>query len=690
MTLRMSIYGTLVNRVPEIREKYHMVRDAQTASWQRPVAWLYLAALNAGWLLGKRQPRHKSGGEIRTARLLSAAPPESVSSVREAPEGLARRLMEYDVISFDVFDTLLFRPFSRPEDLFYIVGQKLDYLDFRRIRMEAEAREREEHRRRSGSGEISLSDIYQRLEREAGIPAGEGMRTEEETELALCFANPYLLEVFRILRQKGKRLIALSDMYLPEKTIRSMLEKCGFSGMEGCFVSCEYGCSKSDGGLYERVKKELGAGSCIHIGDNRISDGENAGKAGWDSLLLPNVNTAGAPFRTGEMSAVAGSVYRGLANAHLHNGLKARSRDYECGFLYGGILALGYCQFIHEYTKTHGIERILFLARDGDILSRVYRLLYPEEAGKTRYVLWSRLAAVKLSARYYKYDYFRRFLFHKVNQGFTLEQIFQAMELPDMLDGLTRQESSGRQTGPGGTNDAAGQGTGRKKTALKKTDLLTDGNVRRIQEYLLDRWEEVLAHYDSQLETGKRYYEQALSGAKKAAVVDIGWAGSGAMALDVLFRRVWKLDCQITGILAGTNTRHNAEPDMSEAQLASGKLVSYVFSQAHNRDLWERHDPARGDNVAMEKLFSSPFPGFRGFSGPDWEERSLRPDTDSRARQAAQIQEGILDFCRLYLESGVGKYLPRISGRDAAAPACLWMEAERKNTEKEDIQCVLA
>ncbi|HJD31328.1 MAG TPA: HAD-IA family hydrolase [Candidatus Eisenbergiella stercorigallinarum] len=673
MTLRMSIYGTLVNRVPEIREKYHMVRDTQTASWQRPIAWLYLASLNAGWLLGKRQARQTGGRDLQTAKLLSAAAPESVSSVRETPERLARRLMEYDVISFDVFDTLLFRPFSRPEDLFYIVGQKLDYLDFRRIRMEAEAREREEHRRRSGSGEISLSDIYQRLEREAGIPAGEGMRTEEETERALCFANPYLLEVFRILRQKGKRLIALSDMYLPEKTVRSMLEKCGFSGMEDCFVSCEYGCSKSDGGLYERVKKKLGAGNCIHIGDNRISDGENAGKAGWDSLLYQNVNTAGLSFRASEMSAVAGSVYRGLANAHLRNGLKARSRDYECGFLYGGILALGYCQFIHEYTIAHGIGRILFLARDGDILSRVYRLLYPEEAGKVRYVLWSRLAAVKLSARYYKYDYFRRFLFHKVNQGFPLEQIFQAMELSDMLDGLTRQENSGRQD-----------------TALKKTELLTDGNVRRVQEYLLDHWEEVLAHYDSQLEIGKRYYEQALSGAKKAAVVDIGWAGSGAMALDVLFRRVWRFDCQVTGILAGTNTCHNAEPDMSEAQLASGKLVSYVFSQAHNRDLWERHDPARGDNVAMEKLFSSPFPGFRGFSGPDWEERSIRPDTDSRARQAAQIQEGILDFCRLYLESGVGKYLPRISGRDAAAPARLWMEAERKNMGKEDIQCVLA
>ena len=139
------------------------------------------------------------------------------------------------------------------------------------------------------------------------------------------------------------------------------------------------------------------------------------------------------------------------------------------------------------------------------------------------------------------------------------------------------------------------------------------------------------------------------------------------MALDVLFRRVWKLDCQITGILAGTNTRHNAEPDMSEAQLASGKLVSYVFSQAHNR-ISGRDTIRQGETTwRWKSSFPPPFPGFRGFSGPDWEERSLRPDTDSRARQAAQIQEGILDFCRLYLESGVGKYLPRISGRRCGA-----------------------
>ncbi len=693
-TLRMNAYGTLVNRVPEIREKYHKMRDGQTSPWQRPMAWLYLGALNLGWLLGWRTEGTAAGRgmgrDTRTAKRLSAkggvyggGPAESVGSVRETPERLAQRLSAYDVISFDVFDTLLFRPFDSPEDLFYIVGQKLDYLDFRRIRMEAERCARQECLEKKGHREASLSDIYDWLEREAGIPKAEGMRIEQETELELCFANPYMLRVCELLRQSGKRVIALSDMYLPSEAIRRMLEKCGFGQIRDCHVSCEYGCSKSDGSLYGKLMQKLGTVRYVHVGDNRISDGENARKAGWDSISCTNVNAAGKPFRAMEMSRITGSVYRGLVNARLHNGLQSYDRDYECGFVYGGIFALGYCQFIHDYAQGHGIERILFLARDGDILSQVYRLLYPkeEEAGRIRYVLWSRLAAVKLAAPYYKYDYFRRFLFHKVNQGFTLEQIFAAMELDDLLDGLTGA------AGPGGST---GERLMHAGLSLKREDTLTDRNVHAVKDYLNGCWEQVLAHYEDQLEEGRRYYEKALDGVSKAAVVDIGWAGSGAMALDVLVNRVWGLDCEITGLLAGTNTRHNAEPDMSEAQLAGGKLVSYLFSQSHNRDLWERHDPAKGDNVAMERLLSSPLPGFRGFFGPDWEARALTPRTDREGKQAERIQQGILDFVRLYQESGMSRYVPSISGRDAAAPAYLWMEARRGQTAGEDIQCVLA
>lgn len=70
------------------------------------------------------------------------------------------------------------------------------------------------------------------------------------------------------------------------------------------------------------------------------------------------------------MSPVIGGAYRGIVNAHLYNGKDQYSMEYEYGFIYGGLFAAGYCHFIHTYCKLHQIKKILFLSRDGDILSR--------------------------------------------------------------------------------------------------------------------------------------------------------------------------------------------------------------------------------------------------------------------------------------------------------------------------------
>lgn len=667
MGFRMKAYNALVNRVPEIRKRYHTIRDGQTTTPQRLCAWLFLIGLNSAWLFGWRGRSDTQDQDIRRARQLPKES-ESSMSVREAPGRLAEKLLDYDLISFDVFDTLLFRPFSSPEDLFYLVGQKLDYLDFRRIRMEAETAAREIHRKKTGNSEVTLREIYEYLEQEAGIPCEEGMYAELETEEALCFANPYFLKVFQHLKRSGKRVIAVSDMYLPEQAVRMMLEKSGFHGLDACMVSCEYGLSKSEGDLFGKAAELFGPESSrIHIGDNRIADVENAQRAGWKALYYTNVNQAGMRFRPLEISAVTGSIYRGLVNAHIHCGLEAYSKDYEYGFIYGGLFVLGYCQFIHEYADRNRIDRILFLARDGDILKQVYDRLYPREAeeGRTCYVLWSRLAAAKMTARYYKHDYFRRFLFHKVNQGFTIGQVFETMDLSDMLEDMEK----------------------RTEGQLTADTRLTDGNVGQVKSYLNERWIRVLSHYDGQLENGREYMEKILEGCSSAAAVDIGWAGSGALALRMLADRVWKLNCSITGLVAGTNCANSAEPDMSEAQLADHTLVSYLFSQSHNRDLWKRHNPAKGDNVALERLLSSPYRSFRGFRGNGCME-ALTEGKD--AEQAGEIQRGILDYCMLYQKNPVSSMTGNISGRDAAAPILMWIQANRRQMEKEDCQCVLA
>ena len=85
---------------------------------------------------------------------------ESMSILnRRLHHQLAKELLKYDIISFDIFDTLLFRPFSRPRDIFMILGQKFDYLDFYKIRNDMEMLAREKAFAQKGNREVTLIDI---------------------------------------------------------------------------------------------------------------------------------------------------------------------------------------------------------------------------------------------------------------------------------------------------------------------------------------------------------------------------------------------------------------------------------------------------------------------------------------------------------------------------------------------------
>ena len=656
--MRMKIYGYLVNRIPEIQTAYHSVRDRKNTLSNRLCAWLALACMNLCWLVGIRGFLYRAQKEPDENRKLCTGS-ESERFFLEEPEILGKRLLPYDVISFDVFDTLLFRPVDRPEALFYEVGKRLEYLDFKRMRQNAEYQARQQRLKESGHGEVTLEEIYRVLEKETGIDARTGMKLEIEAELEFCRANPYLIRVYEYLKKSGKRLVALSDMYLPEDAIRRMLEKCGYTGLELCLVSGYERKSKAEGSLYEAARLRLGnPAAWFHIGDNPVSDDSNARKAGIKTMLYPNINETGKGWRAQDMSPVSGSVYRGIINGHLHNGLMKYEQAYEEGFLYGGILAVGYCQFIHDYAEGHKLDKILFLSRDGDILFQVYSRLYPEEKSRLAYVYWSRLAAVKMCAGHDRHDYFRRFVDHKVNQGYRMEQIFKTMELSGLLERLEEE------------------------TSIRREECLTNRNSGALREFLESHWDEVLDTYRPQNLKGKEYYEKILKGCRRAAAVDVGWAGSGAIALNCLANREWGLQCDITGLLIGTNARANAEPDMSESMLAGGRLVSYGFSQSMNRDIWKRHNPANGDNVMMEKLFSSPMQSFRGFGFPE-PERDEENGADSLL-----IQKGILDFCRLYQETGAEKITGHISGRDALAPFYMWVSSREKERDM-DCQCAL-
>lgn len=642
-----NIYGLFVNRIPGIREKYKKKRN-QVKGIGRGSAWLYLLWLNFRYyILRDRKLEHVEKYPYYEEKLLYSGGSESSISSKRKPEELAEALAKYDVISFDVFDTLVLRPFSSPTDLFFVLGNELNYMDFQRIRVEMEWKAREKKYKKEKHYEVTLEEIYTLLSEETGIEKQEAMRKEVELEYTFCFANPYMKRVVDLLKEKGKRLIVTSDMYLNTEQIKKLLELCGYMSFDSYYVSCDQNKSKNEGGLYRYVKQIEGENrTYAHVGDNYISDVKNSEKQGFAPFHYVNVNAVGEPYRPYDMSVITGSLYRGIVNAHIHNGLHCYSREYEYGYIYGGLFVTGYCQFIHEYVKSHGIDKILFLARDGDVLSKAYEILYPEEKENWEYVYWSRLAATKMAASRYKYDYFRRFLYHKVNQGYTIRQIFSSMEVEDMLEELYEHTQFTEQT------------------------LLSDCNVEKVKNYLMKNWQFVLAHYEEQLQAGKLYYEEVLQDCKKVVAVDIGWAGSGAITLDYIVNHIWELDCEIIGMIAGTNTCHNAEPNASETFLQSGKLVSYLYSQRENRDLWKFHDAGKDHNLFWEMLLDAPMGSLKGFYLKEEQKwRCEFKDVTVDIEKISEVQRGILDFVQGYtVWSDKMPEMAKICGRDAYAP----------------------
>ncbi len=663
--MRIRLYHVLVNRQSGIRERYHRMHDGAVGA-RRIFSWVYLFWLNlCYYVFFCRFLGHTKGTVLYEEKRIPCVLSESEMACMRYENSLLRGdhikfrkgnvfsdgleqsyvnyLLQYDVVSFDLFDTLIFRPFSAPEDLFFLIGEKLDFLDFKRIRMEMEARARREKFQRDGSYEVTLSDIWHLMERETGIDAKIGERQECEMEKSLCYANPFMYKVFQELCKRGKMILVITDMYLPQAFLKTILTENGYEGVARIYVSNVYGKSKWNGSLYQRVLTDLQDElqrkvKLIHVGDHQHSDVKMAGKYKIKSLYYPNVDAEASLYRARDMSPIIGGAYRGIVSHYLYSGECCHSMEYEYGFIYGGLFVVGYCTFIHNYVRDNNIDKILFLSRDGDILRQVYAMLYPDE--ETKYVYWSRAAALKLTVDENRYDFFRRFLYHKVNQGQSIAETLRQMELGGLLS----------------------------KLPMEETDVLTSENVEAVKKILLDNWLEVCAQYRGQSEAAAGYYAQALSECQKAVAVDIGWAGSGAMALRSLLKR-WRIPCEFVGILAGTNSVNSAEPDTSEAQLQSGKLISYLFSQSLNRDVLKKHDPTADDNVYWELLLSSPTRQFLGFY-PSARGIVLRfGKMPANPEGCREIQRGILDFAREYYKHFADyPYMFAINGRDACAP----------------------
>ena len=149
--MKNEIYNFLVNKHAGISHRYHKVHDGATGI-QKIASWAYLLWMNfAFYLLFCKFLGKVPDMEIYEKKRLPVKESESESYCRQclSVDAFVEKIKDYDVISFDIFDTLIFRPFSLPTDVFYLVGEKIGMLDFKKVRDRKSTRLNSSHRSQS-------------------------------------------------------------------------------------------------------------------------------------------------------------------------------------------------------------------------------------------------------------------------------------------------------------------------------------------------------------------------------------------------------------------------------------------------------------------------------------------------------------------------------------------------------------
>lgn len=293
-----------------------------------------------------------------------------------------------ECVGFDVFDTLVLRPFMRPTDLFLYLEEKESAPGFHKERMAAERRARKEIR-----NEIGIDEIY-------SVMDGRFLHLKEKeiaAECRLSFADPDMKRIYDRIVGLGMKVVFVSDMYLSNGTITEILCKCGYSGH--LYVSNEYGMNKHSGELFGAVLDDLGLRpeEVLFIGDNRRSDHRVPLGLGIRSIRYVPAKERYAGSHPKEMSflrkgCLGSSVIVSMDMLKWLRGPSDEGYWYDIAYRFGGPVSSFFAIFMMSMIDS-AVGTILFISRDGYNLQKIYMIL-SDDPLENHYVYASRLFTI--------------------------------------------------------------------------------------------------------------------------------------------------------------------------------------------------------------------------------------------------------------------------------------------------------
>lgn len=287
-------------------------------------------------------------------------------------EMIKRLIDQNDIISFDIYDTLIKRVFDNPTDVFNTVeriynkhnGFGIKFFKEKRIKAESIAR------KMSNKQDITLDDIYAKLDiNEKNIIKN----IEISVEISCSIPNIEMVEIFRNCIRLGKKIIITSDMYLPKTIIEKILTKCGIYGYNKLFVSGEVGFTKLNGDLFDYVSDEMRTKSILHIGDNFLNDYENAISRGLRAFNYIPCKEKKKSYFLAKRNQIE---LKYLSNFINKSSLEKRDNYFKFGYDFLGPIVYEYSKWLQKNIIKNNINKIIFLSREGFFLKNCYEEIY--------------------------------------------------------------------------------------------------------------------------------------------------------------------------------------------------------------------------------------------------------------------------------------------------------------------------
>lgn len=211
----------------------------------------------------------------------------------KTPESLFNDLNNFNVVSFDVFDTVLRREFTEPDYAKFKLGQYMTSVGlfssadaFIQARNEAEFQIR---KNKEFQNDVSIVEIYEQLGRTfnwAEKVVKQHMELEFEYDLQMIKAKDEMLSLVNKLHDAGREIWFITDIYYTKQQIEIMLRKIGMAIPYRLFVSSDLGLRKDAGTMWTFIKELIQKEdkSYIHVGDNVRSDAQICGDFGLANL----------------------------------------------------------------------------------------------------------------------------------------------------------------------------------------------------------------------------------------------------------------------------------------------------------------------------------------------------------------------------------------------------------------------